>query len=141
VSIAGEETVVDATPATISAYFSAVNRRNWAAMPALFAEDAELRPVASKSRHGCAVVLDHYPLVLANSAEHHDEPIRVHVAGDVVVVEIAFEGRTVGGAEVTFDAVDVVDLAPHGRITRSSLWYDTRRVARQVAASGTSATI
>ena len=61
-----------------------------------------------------------------------DTPTRVSVAGDVVTVEIHFVGRTVQGVDVEFDAVDVFDVDPQGRITRLSLWYDTRDVARQV---------
>jgi len=122
------------TPPAIAAYFAAVNARDWDAMPALFAEDAELRPVGAAPRHGRDDVLAYYPQLLAGFVEHHDEPVRVSVAGDVVTVEIAFEGRTVQGAPVAFDAVDVFDLDDQGRIRRLSLWYDTRGVVRQIKA-------
>jgi ketosteroid isomerase-like protein len=76
-------------------------------------------------------VLAYYPKVLAAFVEHEDVVERASVAGDVVTVEIRFDGRTHGGHEVAFDAVDVFDLRD-GRIARISLWYDTADVLRQV---------
>ena len=67
---------------------------------------------------------------------HHDEPIRVVVAGTVVLVEIHFSGRTPAGDPVEFDAVDVFDLTDDGtRIARLSTWYDTAAVGRMVRAT------
>lgn len=125
------------TPSAIAAYFEAVNQRDWDAMPALFADDVELRPAGGAPRRGRDEVLAYYPQLLAGFDEHHDEPVRVSIAGDVVTVEIAFEGKTVDGADVVFDAVDVFDLDAAGRICRLSLWYDTRGVVRQIKAGMT----
>lgn len=122
---------------TVRAYFDAVNARDFDALSALFADDVELRPVGSAPRHGRDEAAAYYPSLLAGFEHSHDAVVRAHVAGDVVTAEIRFEGRTVAGADVAFDAVDVFDLDDDGRITRLSLWYDTRDVARQVrAASG-----
>lgn len=123
---------------TVTAYFDAVNARDFAALTALFAEDVELRPVGTAPRRGRDEVAAYYPALLAGFERSHDALVRVHVAGDVVTAEIRFEGRTVTGAEVAFDAVDVFDLDAEGRIARLSLWYDTRDVARQVRAAATS---
>lgn len=121
-------------PPTVEAYFAAVNKRDFTAMANLFAPDVEIRPVGSAPLRGRDAVLAYYPALLDNFAEHHDEPTRVHVAGDVVTVEIRFEGRTADGAPVEFDAVDIFDLDAEGRITQLSLWYDTRDVLRQIRA-------
>jgi ketosteroid isomerase-like protein len=121
-------------PPAIAAYFAAVNARDWDRLAEVFADDAEIRPPGVEPRRGRDDVLAYYPPLLATFAEHHDEPIRVHVAGDVVTVEIAFTGRTVEGVPLAFDAVDVFDLDAEGRIVRLSLWYDTRSVIRQLKA-------
>jgi ketosteroid isomerase-like protein len=121
-------------PPAIAAYFDAVNGRDFAAMPALFADDVELRPVGSAPVRGRDAVAAYYPPLIARFAELRDDPVRVSVAGDVVTVEIAVVGRTRAGAPIAFDAVDVFDLDADGRISRISLWYDTRDVARQVRA-------
>lgn len=128
---------VDARPVpdAIEAYFRAVNSRDWAAMPPLFADDVELRPVGAPRRVGRDDVSAYYPELLANFAEAHDTVVATHVAdGGVVTVEIAFEGRTVAGAPVAFDAVDVFKLDDRGRIKALSLWYDIRSVIRQIKA-------
>ncbi len=117
---------------TVRAYFDAVNARDYEALAALFADDAELRPVGSRARRGREDVAAYYPPLLAGFAESHDEPTRISVAGQVVTAEITFTGRTADGAPVTFDAVDVIDVDDDGRIARLSLWYDTRAVAKQV---------
>jgi len=122
-------------PAAIEAYFQAVNARDWEALANVFAEDVRFQPVGSRPRAGREDVLAYYPPLLEGFAAHHDEPVRIHVAGDVVTVEIAFEGRTIDGAEVRFDAVELFELDADGRIRRLSLWYDTREVARHVRAS------
>jgi ketosteroid isomerase-like protein len=121
-------------PPAIAAYFAAVNARDWDRLAHVFADDAEIRPPGVEPRRGRDDVLAYYPPLLATFAEHHDEPTRIHVAGDVVTVEIAFTGRTVEGAPLAFDAVDVFDLDAEGRIVRLSLWYDTRSVIRQLKA-------
>jgi ketosteroid isomerase-like protein len=121
-------------PPVITAYFEAVNGRDVDALSALFADDVELRPVGSPPLRGRDAVIAYYPPLIAGFAELRDEPVRVSVAGDVVTVEIAVVGRTLAGADVAFDAVDVFDLDADGRIVRLSLWYDTRDVARQVRA-------
>lgn len=127
-------------PPTIAAYFTSVNTRDLDALGALFADDVELRPIGFAPLRGRDAVIGYYPRILAPFDAHHDEPQRIHVAGDVVTVEIGFTGRTRAGAEVAFDAVDIFDLDADGRIARLSMWYDTRDVARQVRAQPADAT-
>jgi len=121
--------------ATVEAYFAAVNARDFDALAALFAEDATFSPVGSRDRQGRADIAAYYPPLLAGFERGTDTPTRISVADRVVTVEIGFEGRTVGGADIAFDAVDVFDIDEDGHIARLSLWYDTRDVARQVRAA------
>ena len=118
----------------VAAYFAAVNARDFEALAGLFAEDAVLRPVGSRVREGRSDVAAYYPPLLAGFASGVDTPVRTTVAGRVVTVEIRFEGRSVDGADVAFDAVDIFDVDDDGRIARLSLWYDTRDVVRQLRA-------
>lgn len=121
------------TPEAVERYFAAVNAEDWDAVGALFAPGAELRSVGAPTRHGRDAIVAHFPRVLAALPVHHDEPTRVVVAGDVVTVEIHFEGRTADGRDVAFDAVDVFDLADGGRtIAKLSTWYDTAAVGRML---------
>jgi ketosteroid isomerase-like protein len=115
----------------VDAYFAAVNAENWEAMRRLWHPDGELLAAGARPRHGRAEILAYYPKVLSGYAEHDDRPGRRISEGNTVVVEIAFTGCTRQGQTVTFDAIDVFDLAGD-RIRALSTWYDTAAVARQV---------
>ena len=58
---------------------------------------------------------------------HHDDPYGIHVSGDVVTVEIAFEGETEAGVPAAWEAVDVFHLVD-GRVKRLTTWYDLDEV-------------
>lgn len=121
------------TPPAVERYFAAVNAEDWATIRDVFAPDAELHSVGAPARRGPDEIAAHFPRVLAALPVHHDEPTRVVVAGDVVLVEIHFSGRTPEGAPVEFDAVDVFDLTPDGTaIRRLSTWYDTAAVGKMI---------
>jgi hypothetical protein len=47
---------------------------------------------------------------------------------------VTFTGTTADGREISFDAVDVFDLA-RGRIRRLSSWYDVADVRHSVSAA------
>lgn len=128
-----DQGLVGAAPRrTVGAYFDAVNRRDFEDLAALFAEDATFSPVGSPRRRGRDDIAAYYPILLAGFTNGTDTPTRISVAGRVVTVEIHFEGRTIQGADIAFDAVDLFDIDADGLIARLSLWYDTRDVARQV---------
>jgi ketosteroid isomerase-like protein len=117
--------------AVVEAYFAAVNERRFAALAQLFAPDAELRAVGTAPRRGRGAIAAYYPEVLSGFASGTDTPTRMIQGDDTVVVEITFVGRTVDDIDVTFDAIDVFDLG-HDGIERLSIWYDTRRLVRQL---------
>jgi ketosteroid isomerase-like protein len=114
----------------VGAYFAAVNAEDWAAMADLWEPGAELIATGARPRRGREEILAYYPRVLADYAEHSDQPVRRIAQGATVVVEVRFTGLTIGGRRVAFDAVDVFDLAS-GRIRKLSTWYDTAAVIRQ----------
>lgn len=124
------------TPATIAppavqAYFDAINHDDWDRLEEALREDVVVRPPGMAPVHGLAAAKVHYAKLLSGFPEHVDEPTRVLLAGDSVVVEIDFRGRTDQGKDVEFQAVDVFDLVD-GKIARVRIWYDTREVLKQI---------
>lgn len=108
---------------TIDSYFDAINSEDWDLLAELWHDDAVWRAVAARPRKGKDDVLTYYPRVMELFPEHHDEPTHIIDAGDTITVEITFTGKTPEGKPVTFEAVDVFDLAD-GLITGFSSWFD-----------------
>ena len=115
--------------ALIAAYFDAINAEDYDAVAALFAPDAVVLPAGGRLRRGREEIARYYAEILAPFAQHHDEPVRVVVAGADVTVHIAYEGRLANGRSLAFDALNVYELAG-GLIARLTQWYDTHRVRR-----------
>lgn len=128
--MAGQDTAASG-PDLIGAYFAAVNAEDWAGMADLWEPGAELTATGTRPRHGREDILAYYSKILVGYAEHEDRPGRRITDGSTVVVEIRFTGRTTDGRLVSFDAIDVFDLAG-SRIRKLSTWYDTAAVNRQV---------
>lgn len=118
-------------PAAVTEYFEALNAEDFARLERTWSATGELRAVGSRPRRGIDEVMAYFRPLFEPWAEHLDQPTRTLVAGDAVVVEVRFSGRTPGGRELAFDAVDVFDLAD-GRIERLSTWYDLTWVRRQL---------
>jgi ketosteroid isomerase-like protein len=120
-------------PRAISEYFRCVNEEDWDTFRDLWTEDAVLLAVGARPREGREDVLAYYPKIFAVWSEHVDEPTRIIPAGDTVMVEIHFRGRTVDGTAAEFDAVDVFDLRVE-KIARLSNWYDIVAARKAVGA-------
>lgn len=118
-------------PDVVLEYFDALNAEDLGAMQRAWSPSGALHAVGSRPRQGIDEVLAYFGSLFEPWAEHRDEPTRTIVAGDVVVVEVRFSGRTTTGRDLTFDAVDVFDLAD-GRIERLTTWYDLVWVRRQL---------
>lgn len=115
-----------------SRYFDVVNSESWEELGTIFTEDAELRAMGTKPRHGLAEIRDYYERAFAPYPRHTDRATRLIRSGDTVVAEIHFDGVTDSGVELSFDAVDVFDLAADGRIAKLSSWYDSAWVRKQL---------
>jgi len=120
-------------PAPVQTYFDALNAEDIAALRPLWAPNVELRAVGSRARRGLEEVMEYFGPLFDPWVEHLDLPTRVigDPDGDAVAVEVRFTGRTEGGRELTFDAVDVFDLAD-GKIRRLSTWYDLVWLRKQL---------
>ena len=104
-------------------YFDGVNNENWEDFRGIWHEDAVVDVTGGLHFEGVEEIVPYYPRVLKNFPVHHDDPYAVHVAGDVVTVEIAFRGETLDGVTAEWEAVDVFTLED-GRIRKLTTWYD-----------------
>jgi ketosteroid isomerase-like protein len=128
-----------AEPAALVAdYFDCVNRDDWTGLRALWHPDGEWRAVGARPRTGRDQVIEYFTTLFEPWSSHHDEPVRVVVGGSVATVEVRFEGITLEGTPIGFDAVDIFDVAD-GLIRRMSNWYDLVFVRRQLAAAALAA--
>ncbi len=122
-------------PEAIRRYFDGLNNEDWDDFTGIWTDDAELVGVGARMRKGRDDVMTYYSNVLVPYPVHHDDPFAIHVAGDVVTVEIRFTGETHEGVPVEFEAVDVFTLRD-GRIARLTTWYDIDRVRKLAAQAG-----
>lgn len=111
-------------------YFDRVNAGMVEDLLELFAEDAVVTASSGETSQGRSAIGAYYRTTLGRFAEHHDEPRRVHVAATAIIVELHFEGRLHRGPHLSFDALDVFELAAPG-IERIDLWADTAAINRQ----------
>jgi hypothetical protein len=111
----------------IGRYFNGVNTEDWEDFRGIWHDDAVVEVVGGIRVQGWDAILPYYVGALQNFPVHHDDPYRVHVAGDTITVEIAFTGETVDGVPTTFEAVDVFTLED-GLVRRLTTWYDLDRV-------------
>lgn len=122
-------------PEAITRYFHGVNNEDWDDFRGIWHEDAEVDVVGGMRFRGLHDIVAYYPRVLANFPVHHDDPYGIHVAGDVVTVEIAFEGETADGVKAAWEAVDVFHLVD-GRVKRLTTWYDMGEVVAFLRQAG-----
>jgi ketosteroid isomerase-like protein len=115
-----------------AAYFERLNAERWAELLDLFHEDAELVAPGASPRRGRGEIASYLRAALDPYPEHRDAPGRMLVDGEAAAIEIRFTGRLANGAEVAFDAVDVMDVRD-GRIARLTSWYDSHAVRRMLA--------
>jgi ketosteroid isomerase-like protein len=119
--------VPETFPEAIRRYFHGVNEEDWEDFRGIWHDDAVIEVVGGVRVQGWSEILPYYTRALSGFPVHHDDPYRVHVAGDTVTVEIAFAGETVEGVPTAFEAVDVFTLED-GRVRRLTTWYDLDRV-------------
>ncbi|TYL54971.1 AMP-binding protein [Nocardioides sp. BGMRC 2183] len=110
----------------VERYFAAVNARDWPAFAATLHPEITIRQGDLFEAHGVEAVTKLYRAIVRQYAEgrHEDRPTRILVDGSSATVEITFTGHLVDGTEVTFPAMDVIDIEA-GAIRRVSTWYDT----------------
>lgn len=121
----------DDVPPAVAGYFDALNAEDWPALEALWCPDARLTAPGSRPRSGTEEIMAYFRPLFGAWQAHHDQPVRVLVANEVVVVEVSFTGRSSSGRELTFAAVDVFELRS-GAIATLSTWYDLHWLRKQL---------
>lgn len=117
--------------AVVESYFAAVDAEDFEELRAVLHPDIELTACMARPRQGLESALEFFAAVFARFPVHSDAPVRLICEGDTVVADIHFEGRSATGIDITFEAVDVFDVAD-GRIRRLSQWFDSADLARQL---------
>jgi hypothetical protein len=123
----GTEILLDVR-AVLDAYFDGINGERYEDVAGLFAPDGVLCAPGVRPRRGPEEIAAYFGMVLSRYPVHHDQPTRTMIAGRTATVEIAFTGKLASGAPMTFEALDVFDLDPEGRITKLVTWYDSHLV-------------
>ncbi len=121
----------DAVRAVVAAYFDRLNAEDFDGLLDLFADDGEVRPLGGRGRRGREQLRAYYRAALEPYPEHRDEPGRVLVSGSTATVSIRYEGRLANGRPISFDALNVYELAG-GRIAVITSWYDSHAVRRDL---------
>lgn len=114
-------------------YFRAINTPDWNLLAAVFHPDIDFRPPGAPPRADRDATLRFYRRVFERFPVHEDQPTRIIDAGDTIVVEIRFVGRSATGVDVDFDAVDIFDFRD-GQISRLTQWFDSAALERQMSA-------
>jgi ketosteroid isomerase-like protein len=120
--------------AVVMRYFECLDTENWDGMRELWHEDGRLRAVGARPRDDREGVIGYFSKLFAPWPEHVDHPNRLVISerDGTVLAEVTFTGRTAGGDEVSFDAIDVFDIAD-GRIAKLSNWYDIDYARKAIA--------
>ena len=121
--------------AVVERYFAAVDAEDFDELRRVLHPDVALTACGSGPRRGAEAVIGLFAAIFERFPVHSDRPVRLICDGEVVVAEIHFEGRSATGVDVTFEAVDVFDVAG-GRIHRLTQWFDSADLERQLGSSG-----
>ena len=115
-------------------YFECLDTENWEGMREIWHEDGRLRAVGARPRDDREGMVAYFSKIFEPWHEHVDKPTRLIVSerDGTVVAEVTFTGRTAGGREVSFDAIDIFDLVD-GRITKLTNWYDIDYARKAIA--------
>jgi ketosteroid isomerase-like protein len=116
----------------VQRYFSSLNEDRLDRLGEVFAENATLRFPTYEPICGLTAIRSFYTAVLKYYPKHFDNPVKFFFSNDgTIAVEIHFEGETIKGQPMVFDAVDVFDVE-NGRVTNLRIRYDSAKVAQML---------
>lgn len=116
-------------------YFRCLDTEDWAGMREIWRPDGKLRAVGARAREDREGVIGYFSKLFDPWPQHEDRPTRMVVSerDGMVIAEVTFFGTTADGRAVSFDAVDVFDIAD-GAIAKLSNWYDIDYARKAIAA-------
>jgi ketosteroid isomerase-like protein len=116
----------------VQRYFSSLNETQLDSLGEVFAEDATLHFPTYELIRGRDAIRSFYTAVLRYYPKHFDNPLKFFFSEDgAIAVEIHFEGETVKGRPMVFDAVDVFHVE-NGQIKKLQIRYDSATVAQML---------
>lgn len=123
-------------PACVTRYFSAMNAEHWDAFADVWCEDARHRAPLVGWREGRDTIVAFYRGLFDLWSSHHDRPTRYVVGDDgaYVTVEVTYVGTLKDGRELTFEAVDTIEVRD-GRIAVLQTWYDSAHLRKLLLAT------
>lgn len=102
---------------------------------AVFADDVELlRPETQQRLDGTSGARAFWEQYLATFDRVRSDFSRV-VDGEVGVLEWTSTGRLVGGSDITYTGVSLLDFDDAGRVTRFATYFDTQAFGPEPASS------
>ena len=116
----------------IAAYFDGINDGRHEDVAALFASAGELVAPGTDRRRGGAEITAYLAATASRYERHRHTPTREIHADGSATVESHVVATLRSAAQVEFDAVNVFDFDAAGAIARTSLWYDSAVVNRQL---------
>jgi ketosteroid isomerase-like protein len=122
---------------TVRRYFSSLNETRLDDLGKVFAVDATLHFPGYEPICGRVAIQSFYTAVLRYYPKHFDNPVKFFLSEDGgVAVEIHFEGETIKGQTMIFDAVDVFEVE-NGEVKRLRIRYDSAKVTEKLQGAGT----
>lgn len=119
----------------VQRYFCSLNETRLDRLGDVFAEDATLHFPTYEPIRGLAAIRSFYTAVLKHYPKHFDNPVKFFFSEDGnIAVEIHFEGETIQGQPIVFDAVDVFEVE-NGRVKNLHIRYDSAKVAQMLEGS------
>jgi ketosteroid isomerase-like protein len=116
----------------VQKYFASLNETRLDDLGSVFAEDATLCFPTYEAIRGRAAIQSFYTAVLEYYPKHFDNPVKFFFSDDgTIAVEIHFEGETIKGLPMVFDAVDVFEVE-NGRVKNLRIRYDSAKVAQML---------
>ncbi len=116
-------------------YFSSLNETRLDDLGKVFAVDAKLHFPGYEPICGRAAIQSFYTKVLKYYPKHFDNPVKFFFSEDgSIAVEIHFEGKTINGLPMIFDAVDVFEVG-NGQLKTLRIRYDSAKVIQMLEAA------
>jgi steroid delta-isomerase len=120
----------------VEAYFRALGECDETEFSALFSEDAWFcDPIGTPVLEGRQGVAKFLRGMRRAWAQFSSRPTRIYVRGSRATAHWTADGQSASGNAISFDGIDLFELADDGLISRVEGYWDIESVIRQMAPS------